>query len=147
MMIIIDHDGDLVIKVVEDHQKAIPPTTTEFKVSKLILVENSPVFRSMLTSPHFIEGTQNVITLKGDAVRSMEIWFKSMCFIEICLASFRVQTSSCQSYLKVFVRWGLSSNKQKLKLAQYCTKATLQILMIYQPQRCGIWCRRVINTT
>ena len=88
-MIIIDKYGDLAVTVVEydnrvslsnhesDKQEPIVCKIEEFRVCRQILVNNSPVFKRLLTS-NFAEATQSAVTLEEDAVDAMEIWFRVM---------------------------------------------------------------------
>ena len=88
-MIIIDKYGDLAVKIVEYDNRASHPNhgldeqeptvckTEEFQVCRQILVNNSPVFKQLLTS-NFAEAKQSTVTLEEDAVDAMEIWFRVM---------------------------------------------------------------------
>lgn len=86
MIVNIDHSGDLSISVTEYEQMAsgtqatsrIPQTTVEFKISRAIMTESSLYFKKLLVTSDFAETKKNTITLQGDRVKSMEIWFKAL---------------------------------------------------------------------
>ena len=58
-------------------QGPIVRKTEDFRVSRQILVNNSLVFKRLLTS-NFAEATQSSVTLQEDSVDAMEIWFRVM---------------------------------------------------------------------
>lgn len=125
-MIIIDEQGDLIIKIVEtDNETSTPAlqTSEDFKVSKSVLVDRSPVFKAMLTSPNFVEHSTNEVTLKGDRIVSMEIWFKCM---------------SASSHAR-------SCSRKRNNSKQYFIESRLKIFTTYQSQRSGIWLRHVTS--
>lgn len=92
-MIIIDKSGDLTLKIIEYKDRAtslgnqrfwsqepvnqdpIVHKSQDFQVCRQVLVDNSLVFKQLLTST-FAESTQSTVTLKEDAVDTMEIWFR-----------------------------------------------------------------------
>ena len=90
-MIVIDKFGNLVLRVSEPEPRQAPrqdseddePDTTdsstpvrhseEFKVCRSTLMERSPVFKALLSPGRFVEGGQDIVTLKDDRIMSMEI--------------------------------------------------------------------------
>lgn len=82
-MVTIDASGDLIIKVIEyddsvmltHDQEPIIRHTTDFQVSREVLGGKSPVFKKLLMS-NFAEAKKGTVTLEGDKVTSMDIWFR-----------------------------------------------------------------------
>lgn len=93
-MIVVDKFGNLVLRVCEpaprhayrwnsqdsqdDETDTIDTNSRidkieEFKVCRTTLMERSPVFRALLSPGRFIEGQQDIVTLKDDGIMSMEI--------------------------------------------------------------------------
>ena len=83
-MTIVDPLGDVTIKVTEydddvtrvEGQPPIIHLTAEFQVRKEILIKNSSFFKVLLTSSKYAEAAGATISLEGDHVMSMEIWFR-----------------------------------------------------------------------
>lgn len=79
-MILIDEHGDLVVKVTEleegDGDTRAVVQVQEFRVSRRILIKASRVWGEMLGSTRWAEGSQDLIELKDDPTRSIEILFR-----------------------------------------------------------------------
>ncbi|MCJ1381297.1 hypothetical protein MMC17_004407 [Xylographa soralifera] len=82
-LIVIDPDGDLVVRVIEYEEVLFGEPrgqhpirrVAEFRVLREVLIKSSHVFRKLLTSTYFMEASETTITLEEDRVASMEIWF------------------------------------------------------------------------
>lgn len=72
-MIVIHEQGYTTIQVVEGNNKI-----EDFKVSKSVLCDQSPVFKAMFLPFNFKESQFDAITLKEDRVLTMEILFKGI---------------------------------------------------------------------
>ena len=59
----------------EDGQHPVILHTVDFQIRKEVLVDKSRVFKKLLTSK-FAEAKNDIVTLEGDQVTSMEIWFR-----------------------------------------------------------------------
>ena len=81
-MISIDEYGDLIVRVTEyferdDGERAVL-RVEEFRVRRRILVEASPVWRSMLGSSNYAEGSQDIVEFGDDPIQSTEILFRAL---------------------------------------------------------------------
>ncbi|MCJ1294246.1 hypothetical protein MMC34_005804 [Xylographa carneopallida] len=80
----IDPAGDLVVRVIEYKEvfsvapDPHPPLRqiAESKVCREVLMKSSKVFKTLLSSAHFMESSLTTITLEEDRVVSMEIWLR-----------------------------------------------------------------------
>ena len=83
-MVVIDGSGDLVVQVSEyddevsgpDDEHPIISETVDFKVNREVLMASSPVFKKLLNSQNFAEARKDTVSLRGDHVASMDIWFR-----------------------------------------------------------------------
>ncbi|KAI4130199.1 MAG: hypothetical protein LQ347_003473 [Umbilicaria vellea] len=82
-MMVTDVSGDLTIRVIEygdemmlaHNQEPHIRHTCDFQVSREVLSGKSPVFKLLLMS-NFAEAKKDTVTLKGDKVTTMDIWFR-----------------------------------------------------------------------
>ena len=74
---IIDESGDLVVKVTELQQHANGESsllkTEEFRVNRQVLIQASSVWRTMLGTTNFAEGSLDYIEFGDDPVQGTEI--------------------------------------------------------------------------
>ena len=79
-MISIDEHGDLIVKVTEhgknDDGEDSVVRVEEFRVRRKVLIEASPVWRTMLGSTTYVEGSQCHVEFGDDPVESTEIVFR-----------------------------------------------------------------------
>jgi hypothetical protein len=79
-MIIIDEKGDLVIRVTEltrdDGGERSVVGVEEFRVRRQTLIEASIVWRKMLGSLTWAEGSQDTVNFEDDPLKSTEILFR-----------------------------------------------------------------------
>lgn len=79
-MISIDPHGDLIVKVTEqeknDDGEYSVVRVEDFRVRRRVLVESSLVWRTMLGSITYAEGSQDHVEFGDDPVQSTEILFR-----------------------------------------------------------------------
>lgn len=89
-MVVIDASSDLTVKVIEyddglmlaHDQKPVIRYTCDFQVSREVLSSKSPVFKTLLMS-NFTEAKKDMVTLEGDKVASMDIWFRILHAVDV----------------------------------------------------------------
>lgn len=80
-MILIDENGDLVVKVtewstdVESGERSISGVE-EFRVRRRTIANAAPSWRKMLTGNNWAEAAQDTVEFRDDPIRGMEILFR-----------------------------------------------------------------------
>lgn len=111
-VVVIDKPGDLMVRVSEydeevsgpDDQHPVFCQIVDFRVSRDVLVTRSPYFKKLLRSPNFAEARKDTVSLEGDRVKSMDIWFRILHAVDVddtaavALDEMWFLTAACDKY-------------------------------------------------